>query len=308
MKSSFYLSVFVTVLIANLLAAQTELSLESYGVVAQISDSWQSYRYRDQDGHYIQSFGMPKTWSESEKANISNAVAVVAIHREDIDSIDSLIQFEKKRLNDVLVSHEEIDSADEGKVFRCVTEIKGFRYQSQSHYQFKNDVGYVFSFTATEGTFDKNLPKFKEFLETIKYFEPKSDPDIDDNMVAYEKAIAYYRFGVSHLNEAQREIEVHLDDNPEDIEGLMLLARIRQREGDFRAALETLEKIPALGGESIRPAVCFQKAQCYYAIGEFELARQHLQPVSAFFSVHPAFEQRYDDLMAAISNALQADK
>lgn len=38
---------------------------------------------------------------------------------------------------------------------------------------FFNDCGYVISFTATHGTFDKNIEEYRNFIDRITFFEPK---------------------------------------------------------------------------------------------------------------------------------------
>ena len=302
-----WLSTLLCALFVNSVGAQ-ELVLESYGIRAQVTDSWRSYRSRDHKGQYVQSFGMPKIWSESENADISNAVAVTAYRRADIDSIAALIKFDNKRLEDILVSREEIETAGDDKIVRHVSEINGLNYHSQSHYRFKNNVGYIFTFTATKGTFEKNLPKFEEFLTTVELSKPKSGPALNETMTELQKANEFYRFGVNHLDNASRAVEKHLAEKTDDIDGLTLLAKIQQRKGDFQGALQSLGKIPLIDKKTIRPNIYFQKAQCYYATGKYELARKHLQPVSGFFSSHPALEQRYDDLMAVITKNLAKPK
>lgn len=47
-------------------------------------------------------------------------------------------------------------------------------FRSQWNFKvFFNDCGYVISFTATHGTFDKNIEEYRNFIDRITFFEPK---------------------------------------------------------------------------------------------------------------------------------------
>ncbi|MGZ3767583.1 MAG: hypothetical protein ACXVA2_23165, partial [Mucilaginibacter sp.] len=47
--------------------------------------------------------------------------------------------------------------------------INGLKYKGKSYFEFKNNIGYVINFTATPGTFDKNLTVFEKFYLNIRF-------------------------------------------------------------------------------------------------------------------------------------------
>ena len=77
------------------------------------------------------------------------------------------------------------------------------------------------------------------------------------------------------------------------------------RSNQYAAALKLLDAVPYIGNGTIRPKVQFQKAQCHHALGNHETAKKQLQPVSGFYLRHPASEQRYNDLMNSVAQAIE---
>lgn len=60
----------------------------------------------------------------------------------------------------------------EGKEFIIVTKIKGLEYKRKSTILYINDCGYIVAFTATHGTFDQNIEKYRNFIDRITFFQP----------------------------------------------------------------------------------------------------------------------------------------
>ena|SRR5688572_5426498 len=67
------------------------------------------------------------------------------------------------------------DPSNGGKTFVVVSKIYGLEYKTLTTYRFENGIGYVIGFTATHGTFDKNLPKYHEFLEKLEFVKPPGE-------------------------------------------------------------------------------------------------------------------------------------
>ena len=62
-----------------------------------------------------------------------------------------------------------------GKAFVVVSRIDGLEYKTLTTYRFENGIGYVIGFTATHGTFDKNLPNYRAFLEKLEFVSPAGE-------------------------------------------------------------------------------------------------------------------------------------
>lgn len=148
---------------------------ELFGFRVEESPDWKLYgeeKYNRKLGRAIVDYGLPLVWSELEQQHIENAVSIRAYIRPDIRNLDQMVAFEKRRISDILVSIEEVPSV-EGKAFITVTKIKGLEYKSKSTILYLNDCGYVVAFTATHGTFDQNMEKYRNFIDRITFFQPK---------------------------------------------------------------------------------------------------------------------------------------
>lgn len=139
-----------------------------FGFVAQVPDGWQIYAERENDDQFIVSFGLPSVWSEVEQQDIENAVSVTAYRRDTLDELSDLVEFETQRVADILVSREEVP-AEIGRAFIVVTNIRGLQYKTLTTCHFANGVGYVIAFTATEGTYDLNVDKYRRFLKDLSF-------------------------------------------------------------------------------------------------------------------------------------------
>lgn len=118
------------------------------------------------------SFGLPRIWSDLEQQEIENSIAVIAHRRSDLSSVEDVVELEGHRHRHVLISSTEVE-LQFGRAQRLITEIRGLQYKSLVVYRLENGVGYVFIFTATEGTYDRNRKRFIEFLSTVEFFPPE---------------------------------------------------------------------------------------------------------------------------------------
>jgi hypothetical protein len=158
------------------LQAQTIYRNDQYGFEGQVPDDWIVYSEITDDltdKRALIDWGLPKVYSKLEKAEIENAVAITAYKRTDIQNIDDLIKVEFDRVKHMLISKSPVDSIP-FQSYVLITSQNGLRYKSQVVFMYKNDIGYVITFTATPGTYDANLSRFKDFLKGIQLFVPMS--------------------------------------------------------------------------------------------------------------------------------------
>jgi hypothetical protein len=165
----FAIICFLTPIAASVVGdGSSKYSKPDFGFVATVPDDWHVYAEREDEGRFIVSFGLPMVWSESEKKRIENDVSITVYHRIDISSLKKVVEYEERRVADMLVSRKEVTSTF-GKAFVIVTKIHGFEYKTLSTCHFVNGFGYVISFTATEGTYDINLKKYSDFLAALVF-------------------------------------------------------------------------------------------------------------------------------------------
>jgi len=147
-----------------------EYSNMKFRFAAQIPYTWALYRDHESDTAFIASWSMPVTYSEIEKTNIVNAVSVRAIKSRDIISIAKLEEAELSRINNTLVSKTLLSSGNEIS-YLVNNKIDGISYKTKFYLLFNEGIGYVITFTATEGTYDVNLGKFESFVHQFSTFK-----------------------------------------------------------------------------------------------------------------------------------------
>lgn len=151
-------------------------SNEIYRFSAIVPSSWRLHGQIVNDTRYhmaIAGWGLPKIYSELEKTEIENSVSIVAYQREDIDSVEKLIQFEYikyKRTNPSAEIILEEDKTCLNARTINITESSGKKYQGKWYIYFQNDIGYIIAFMATPGTYEKNLKAFEEFHKNVKLY------------------------------------------------------------------------------------------------------------------------------------------
>ena len=237
---------------------------------------------------------MPEIWSEVEKTEISNAVSVFAYRDEQFKNIEELITYHQDRLKDGLKSEQELESDSGYREFEYVTKDGNLEYKSRALIRIENDIGYVLGFTATPGTYDKNLPKFQSFVRTFKFTSPQNKPVFNDEMNHLERAVELTRYPTSkNMEEAMEETKFHLSEHEDDVEAVKLFSRLQLAHREYENAIQTLAKIRKLSKPSIVPGVMFQEAQCYFYLQKYELAQQRLNACWAFYQDHPSKKQRY---------------
>jgi hypothetical protein len=147
---------------------------EIYRFSATIPDAWTLYGQikNDRLNHKaIVAWGLPKIYSELEKTEIENSISITAYHKKEINSVDKLILSEYLRINPIETALE-IDKSNPNARMIYTTLPSGLKYQGKSYYVFKNELGYVITFMATPGTYDKNIKMFEEFYSNVKFLQP----------------------------------------------------------------------------------------------------------------------------------------
>jgi hypothetical protein len=177
MRKKILLSLTVLSVIVNSLYGQVKYQNEGYGFEAEVPEDWHVYAEIKDDPvnkRSIIDWGLPKVYSELEKTSIENAVSITAYKRAEFNDVEDLIKFEYERVQSILISKEQIDSLPHVS-YLVNTEMKGLKYQTKQVFVLKNDIGYVLTYTATPGTYDKNLSKFDSFVNKLNWFEPKEE-------------------------------------------------------------------------------------------------------------------------------------
>jgi hypothetical protein len=136
-----------------------------------IPSEWKLYGEQKGESGLIVGYSLPPIWSDLEKENIENAVDIIASRRSGFQNLEQLIVMDKAQKSEWELSREEVPSAL-GRAFTIITRRDGNKYKSRTTYRYANGIGYMISFTATEGTFDKNLHQYAGFLRTFQI-----DPD-----------------------------------------------------------------------------------------------------------------------------------
>lgn len=144
---------------------------EVYRFSATIPDTWKLYGQIKNDTlrHMaIADWGLPKIYSDLEKTEIENSISITAYQKPDISSVDKLILAEYLKINPAETALE-VDKSNPNARMIYTTTPTGLKFQGKSYYVFKNGIGYVITFMATPGTYDKNIKVFEEFYTNVKY-------------------------------------------------------------------------------------------------------------------------------------------
>ncbi len=168
------IALILTFALCNALRAQTTYTNEKYGFSAIVSKDWLIYAEikDDAENHMaILDWGLPKIYSDVEKQNIENAVSITAYQRSDIKNIDDLMKFEFDRISSVMVSKTKLND-NSNTSYEIISKRNNQSYKTKSTFIFKNNIGYVLIFTATPGTYEKNLPKFNDFITHVVFSAP----------------------------------------------------------------------------------------------------------------------------------------
>jgi hypothetical protein len=168
------IAIIFTFVLCNVLHAQTTYSNDKYGFTAVVPKDWLIYAEikDDAENHVaLLDWGLPKIYSDVEKQNIENAVSITAYQRSDIKNIDDLMKFEFDRISSIMVSKTKLDDILHTS-YEIISKRNNQSYKTKTTFVFKNNIGYVLIFTATPGTYDKNLPKFNDFITHVVFSAP----------------------------------------------------------------------------------------------------------------------------------------
>lgn len=155
--------------------AQTPFKNAAYGYSGEVPAEWKLQAEIKNDAENHKSFigwSLPKTFSKLEKKSFENTISITAYQNPEIKSIDDLVKWQFEAITDTIDSKKK--SMEMSYLAYTITGTKnGHEYKSKMAFAYKNGIGYVFTFTATPGTFDANLPKFQAFLQSLDLTEPK---------------------------------------------------------------------------------------------------------------------------------------
>ncbi len=110
---------------------------------------------------------MPKIWSKIENQDIENAVAIMILD-QPCASLAELNAVQEKWTGDRLISREGLITNLSDKAKKEVANIRGLKYTARIDLFERNKTGYIIIFTATKGTYEQNLPRYLEFLKSVK--------------------------------------------------------------------------------------------------------------------------------------------
>ncbi|MBK7029179.1 MAG: hypothetical protein IPH45_08175 [Bacteroidales bacterium] len=143
---------------------------EKYRFSVLVPETWKLYgQILDDPKHHkaIADWVLPMIYSDIEKTEIENSVSITAYHKPDIGSVQQLIAAEYFRTNPVETALETDSACTNCRII--YHSANGHEYKGKSYYVYRNEIGYVITFMATPGTYDKNLKSFEEFYLKIKY-------------------------------------------------------------------------------------------------------------------------------------------
>lgn len=176
-RFSFFLFV-LSVCVISQLCAQTTYTNTAYGFSVDVLDAWHVYAEIKNDrfnNRAIIDWGLPEVYSEQEGGNIENAVTITAYKRDDIHSVTDLMHLEFERIKNILVSKEQVTTQPYIS-YLATTSVNGLPYKTKIAFTYTNDIGYIFVFTATPGTYNINLHQFDSLLGRVRFFTPVDTP------------------------------------------------------------------------------------------------------------------------------------
>lgn len=279
----------------------TEYALPEFGCKTWIPDDWTIHREKKLDVAARVSFGLPEVWSELEEANIENAVSISAYKRPDIGSLDGVAKCEDDRVADITISSEQAD-LDFGRAVLRVTEIRGIRYKSLETYALRSGVAFVFAFTATPGTYDRNVGKFIAFLERLEFFDP-IETTLLEFASPFDEAKALYRAGPFNASRVISLLELHLAEDSLDTGAMRLMATTLLGVRRFSEALATIDRA-TMADDGISPHLWMLKAKALFYLGRLAESKEFLEARWAFFQSDIALQAEARRLLQQIEDAM----
>ncbi|PQB05783.1 hypothetical protein [Aureitalea marina] len=146
-----------------------EYSNELYKYQVAIPSDWSVYYENKNDTIRklsIISWGLPKIQDTILNQEVENSISIKAYNRPSISSLSDLQLNERLRVDPVKTAM--VWDEDGGGFQRIYHSDNGIEYYGKTFYEFKNGIGYIITFMATEGTYDKNVSKFDSFYEQFR--------------------------------------------------------------------------------------------------------------------------------------------
>lgn len=154
----------------SVISGKSTYNNAKYRFSVEIPDTWKLYGQildDPKEHRAVVDWGLPLLYSELEKTEIENSISITAFHKTTIRSVEDLITAELLKRNPVETSFE-VDSTCSNCRIIYYTH-KGLNYKGKVYFEYKNEIGYVITFMATPGTFDKNLQTFEKFYSSITF-------------------------------------------------------------------------------------------------------------------------------------------
>ncbi len=150
-----------------------------FGYRFNASPDWELYAVQ-QDGMFkkqaIVVLNLPPTWSDVEQQEIKNAISIFAKEDDGIHTLaDALSEFKKATPAARRVKGQKEGEAKSSPVAFDYDPKQGkLTYKKRTVIMFRKSITYQLDFTATPGTFDKNLPLFSAFCASIQFLDPQT--------------------------------------------------------------------------------------------------------------------------------------
>lgn len=144
---------------------------ELYRFSAVIPETWKLYgeiKNDTIDHHAIVGWELPSVYSEREQKDIQNSVSVTAYRIPAVKSVKDLMVLEEMRMGNTIIRMEADPANNSARIIYY--SANGLHYKGKSYYVYRKKIGYVITFMATEGTYDKNLPVFEAFNKKLKFY------------------------------------------------------------------------------------------------------------------------------------------
>ena len=184
MKRLIFYIFFVSLMIQA--CGQTNVKTDTNGIYSNstfrfsvlIPNDWKLAGEMENERKTIVCWTLPAIYSDIEKTEIENAISITAHKSTYITSVSDLILSEYLRIDPVETALEYIDESNKNARMIYTTTPQGLKYKGKSYFVFNhilqpysevNGIGYIITFMATPGTFDKNIDVFEEFYKSINY-------------------------------------------------------------------------------------------------------------------------------------------
>ena len=144
----------------------------TYSYRAKIPKDWILNSNIENDsikGFSIIEWSLPKVLLESSNTEIENTVEIYAYKNSNINNIEELLEFEKRKWQAFLLDIK-ISSLDSDNTIEIIntSKLQSFNHKSKKYLIFNNNICYRIQLVSTLETFDKNLPVFEKFYNEFK--------------------------------------------------------------------------------------------------------------------------------------------